>query len=503
MLDMINLVKRGFDAWEEVSNLNEDFAFFTTELLLQKDILDSWQRDWFGFRERGEAVSVGKLRLLKAHEGTMHETLRSLEAELDKLESMRVLGHQIQPESTGERLLWIGKGKQEAKEGLRRVEVLLRGLYTILPRQSPHPAAVVLLNLPETGNQHLAQLSHTMDGSESAQLVQQAIVLKTMRAQLDEDLERRIDAFQSGIPGASLSDIAVPANLEVETGTAGGRSWGHSGNRPVMVEWKDYRILQGQQAIRIRGRVDNMARLLHATPKPAELMTLHCEGYFDDVANKRYGFVFSSPAIGSEEVTSLNKLLTKPPPERLPTLGQRYCIAYQLGLTMFFLLSTEWLHKGLRSHNILFCHQGDNVRWSRPLLCGFAYARPDKPDEVSEKLEHSERFNVYRHRLAQGQPQEGYRKSFDIYSFGVLLFEIATWNTAFPLWNLNATEFQKELTKPNNQKRVAHRMGVDYRDAMLKCIDGSFEGDQGSVTKRFFVEVLEVLRLSLVDGGSW
>jgi hypothetical protein len=496
-LDMIGLVNRGFDVWAEFSGLEGDLHFFRTQILLQRDIFDSWKRDWFGFHDHGDVMSVGKLRLLKAHETTIQSTLQSIKIEFGKLEQVGVLDHKVQSLSTAERMSWVSKNKTEAIHGLGRIDVLLKGLYMIFPLQSPFPAAPLLLSLPETKADELKKWSESLGKTSSLQLVHGSIAIQQLRQQLDVDLERRVKSFQNSIPDKNLGDTPVPEGLEAEEGTAGSRSWGKLGERRVMVEWKNYRTLQGQQAILVLGRNNNLARMLNAASKPDELLTLHCEGYFDDVAEKRYGFVFSSPAKGSEKVSSLNKLLKMPPAERLPTLRQRYQLAYQLSMTVFILLTTGWLHKGLRSHNIMFVHDGDEIQWTRPYLCGFAYSRPDKPDEFSEKLEHSERFNVYRHPLAQGQPNEDYHKSFDIYSFGIILFEIANWDAAFSLWDHNPKRFRERLCRPGNQRRVAHKVGVDFRDAMIKCVEGAFDADEDSITRRFFVEVVEVLRLQL------
>jgi hypothetical protein len=498
-IDLVRAVQIGLSVWERFSNLDDDVGFYKTQLLLQKDILDSWLRDWYSFTVDG-AVSIGRLRLLKVHDNTIQSTLRSAQNELSKLEPMHILEKDRGRATAGERMKWAAGQKYNAESAIVRVEALLRGLYMILPLQSPHPEASILAALLQNGDLHLTRLPNGLVGEgESLPLVGRTIELYRLRQRLDEDLEKRIVNFQSSIPGQSLSNASIPSDLLVEEETAGSRSWGKRDGKSVMVEWKSYRVSQGQKAILLRGRNDNLARMLHATPKPEEMVTLQCIGYFDDVETTRYGFIFASPASGSEGIISLNRLLTKPPPEKLPTLEQRYQIAYSLAMTLWILLTMDWLHKGIRSHNVLFVCRGHDIRWARPYLCGFAYSRPDKPDEISEKLEHSEPFNVYRHPLGQGQPQEGYRKTFDIYSFGVVLFEIATWGTAFPLWNQDATAFRKELCKPSNQKRIAHRMGVDYRDAMMKCLDGSFEPQETSASKAFVVEVVEVLRRQLSD----
>ncbi|ERF77248.1 hypothetical protein EPUS_05817 [Endocarpon pusillum Z07020] len=496
--DLIQSVKSGLSVWERFSNLDNDVDFFKTQLLLQKDILDSWLRDWYG--QPAHRVSMGKLRILRTHDNTIQSTLRSVQSELSKLEPMHILGKDRGQATAGERMKWTAGQKHNAESTLAKVEALLRGLYMILPLQSPHPEASILALLLQNGPPILTRMANELLGEgESLPLIERTIELCRLRQKLDEDLDKRIAEFKSSIPGRNLSNASIPTDLLVEEGAAGSRSWGKRDGKPVMVEWKNYQLSQGQRAILLRGRNDNLARMLHATPKPDEMVTLQCIGYFDDVQHKRYGFVFASPAVEGEEMVSLNRLLNKPPPEELPSLEQRYQVAYSLGMTLWILLSIDWLHKGIRSHNVLFVSRGHDICWTRPYLCGFAYSRPDKPDEISEKLEHSERFNVYRHPLAQGQPQESYRKTFDIYNFGVILFEIGTWATAFPLWNHDAAAFRRELCKPSNQKRIAHRMGVDYRDAMIKCLDGSFESQETSVSKAFFVEVVEVLRRQLLE----
>jgi Protein tyrosine and serine/threonine kinase len=497
--DLLRAVQFGFSVWERFSHLDGDIEYFKTQLLLQKDILATWQRDWYGFTVRGGA-SAERLRLLKVHDKTIQSTLRSVELEVSKLDPLTVLDRARGDATARERMKWAAGQKAAAESSLARVESLQRGLFLILPLQSPHSEASIMLSLLQDGNSASTRITNQLlAAGEALPLVNRTVGLLKLRQKLDDDLERRIQYFQNNLPAQSMHLPQILSGLSLEKGTAGTRSLGSSEGNSIIVEWKGYAVSYGKQAILLRGRNDNLARMLHATPKPEEMLTLHCEGYFDDIQNKRYGFVFVSPAGVGEEVVSLNQLLNKPPPEELPSLEQRYQLAYSLALALCILFAIEWLHKGIRSHNVLFVRKENDIRWARPYLCGFAYSRPDKPNELSEKLEHSERFNVYRHPLAQGMPREGYRKTFDIYSLGVILFEIAMWGTAFQFWRQDANEFRKDLTKPSNQKRIAHRMGVDYRDAMMKCLDGSFEGNESLASKAFFKEVVEVLRCHLPD----
>jgi hypothetical protein len=101
---------------------------------------------------------------------------------------------------------------------------------------------------------------------------------------------------------------------------------------------------------------------------------------------------------------------------------------------------------------------------------------------------------LYRHPSCQGTPPERYRREFDIYSFGVLLVEIGTWKSAWKLWEerSDATKFREDLITLSKEK-LAHFMGVEYRDAALKCLNGELATRSESILKTFFVEVVEVL----------
>lgn len=492
IVDLLHTVKTGLRVWEQYSDFDAEVDFFRAQVILQQDILETWQRDWLDF-PLGKISSTGRTLLVRQHRESIEEALRSIENELGKLNPLVIL--QQAPEGFGptRQMRWIAGQKDVAEASLKRIESLLNGLLVVLPLQSRNPEVGLMISL-------LSNLSSNSSSSEDPDMsynnripVNQGFDLRNLRTSLERDLEKRVKEFQQTIPGHNMVIRCPPTGLKLEEGTAGTRSRGLYKGIPVTVEWKSYEAWQGQQAILLRGRNDNLARMLNSKSKPEEMLTFHCQGYFDDIERKRYGFVFDTPAKPGEDLISLNHLLNKPPPEWLPTLQQRYQIAYSLGLTISILHATGWFHKSMRSHNILLLRHGNAIRWARPYLCGFSYSRPDKPNEVSEKLEHSERFNVYRHPLAQGQPSEHYRQEYDIYSFGVLLFEIAIWTTAFPIWNQDPRAFRKELTSKPYQMKIAHRLGTDYCDLTMKCLDGYFEDKGNSTSALFYSEVVEVL----------
>ena len=490
--DLLHTVKTGLKIWEQWSAFDAEVDFFRAQLILQQDILETWQRDWFDFPV--ESVSTtGRARLVRQHRETIETTLRIIDNEVAKLNPVAILQQAQEDRTATRRLKWITDQKDVAEASLKRIETLLNGLFMILPLQSRNPEITYIISL--LGNlRSLAPPSESPSLSYNAKMpVHQAFDLRNLRTSLERDLERRMQEFVQSIPGHSMVIRRPLIELKLEEGTAGTRSRGIQDGIPIIVEWKSYEAWQGQKAILLRGRNDNLARMLNATSKPEKMLTFHCKGYFDDIEHKIYGFVFDTHAKPGEDLASLNQLLHRPPLEWLPTLEQRYQIAYSVGLTISILHATGWLHKGIRSHNILFLRHQNNIRWARPHLCGFAYSRPDKPDELSEKLEHSESFNLYRHPLAQGQPGEHYCQEYDIYSFGVLLFEIGIWNRAFPLWNEDAQAFRRDLTSNASRMKIMHRLSTPYCDLMMKCLDGTFKDKGDSTSRLFYSEVVEVL----------
>ncbi len=67
-----------------------------------------------------------------------------------------------------------------------------------------------------------------------------------------------------------------------------------------------------------------------------------------------------------------------------------------------------------------------------PYLTGFEYARPARIGEATKATPVSPAWEIYRHPNIQGadaETRQYYRKTFDIYSLGVVLLEIALWKS--------------------------------------------------------------------------
>ena len=134
---------------------------------------------------------------------------------------------------------------------------------------------------------------------------------------------------------------------------------------------------------------------------------------------------------------SLQSLL-QPKAKFKPPLEQRYTLASRLCSTLSELYSSSWLHKGIRSENIIFgvhtvppvpgAAQTDAILRSM-LLCGFDYSRQESEWSTIDKskLSGDVATAIYRHPSYQGEAAQGYKIQYDIYSLGLILVEIALW----------------------------------------------------------------------------
>ncbi|KAL1838359.1 hypothetical protein VTJ49DRAFT_2768 [Mycothermus thermophilus] len=285
----------------------------------------------------------------------------------------------------------------------------------------------------------------------------------------------------------------------------------------VWVEWKEYDCqrpgdLSPPKDV-IHQRVWELAALLNHSPKPSTFRTPHCLGFFDkgsssdgqgdggngnedddddddDILNRRLGLVFERPLDAGLHATlppiSLRDLLET---ARKPRVTDRVKLAHAIGSCLLHLHSVNWLHKGLRSHSVIFFQTTNGqVDYAKPYLSGFDFSRPARADEMTDIPSDDAAYNLYRHPLAQSTTLEGrerFKRSFDIYSLGVLFVEIAHWA---PIEKVLGIDTNMARGRPSIALKVRDRlleddriadlgacMGALYETAARKCIAGGKE----------------------------
>ena len=261
----------------------------------------------------------------------------------------------------------------------------------------------------------------------------------------------------------------------------------------VLVEWKTYdRRWTKKQGSEMFSRVEGLARFLNSaeTPRP-EIMKqriLNCLGYFHDDEKWRFGFVYAFPAstpespLQSRSFYSLNEFIRSTDYDNAaaanlshPLLGDVFCLAQSLVRTMAALHEVGWLHKNISSHNVItFSPSKALLHQTLPasFLAGWDESRPEEstisfgPNEDRVHYQHP----VYRRR------NQGFRRTFDYFSLGVVLLELGLWVTMVELWKIHpechfdADVFRKKLLD-GYVPHLGERMGRLYRDAVTYCLN--------------------------------
>ena len=267
-------------------------------------------------------------------------------------------------------------------------------------------------------------------------------------------------------------------------------------NRSVWVEWRDYdpTALPRIDMKRIRStRVEQLAALLREPSKPDFLRVPQCLGYFEDARGRkddyfrkiRLGFVFEKPNPATRNPVSLRNLVKC---KEKPLLTERISLAKTLSNSLMSLHSVNWLHKSLRSHNVIFFPSEDGtVDYTSPFLSGFGYSRPAFRRDMTEIPSQNPEHDMYRHPKMQGfgpwEEGPGFKRTFDIYSLGVILIEIANWQTIDEILQLGDLSLLENhdlkkiqnrlLDEPKYVYAVGSNAGRRFQDATLCCVKGA------------------------------
>ncbi|KAJ5974032.1 prion-inhibition and propagation-domain-containing protein [Penicillium waksmanii] len=197
----------------------------------------------------------------------------------------------------------------------------------------------------------------------------------------------------------------------------------------VWIEWRTLQNIERGSSQDRESRIRSviLAQMLH-TNKPRHLYSPKCVGFIDDrEENNRYGWIFEMPT-GSHRNSSLESLHgILGHSHHKPTLTQRISLAWKLASSLLYLHTTNWLHKGFHSANIIFVFNEGKFDSEKPMLSGFEYSRPESQETTTRNP--NPQWDIYRWPGIQGEAptKANSRKTYDIYSLGLVLLEIAHW----------------------------------------------------------------------------
>ncbi|KAF3769363.1 hypothetical protein M406DRAFT_287499 [Cryphonectria parasitica EP155] len=291
----------------------------------------------------------------------------------------------------------------------------------------------------------------------------------------------------------SISELSL-IQEEEEPEELPDRSAGRYQQTSVWIEWKYYEVIRGEHEavpIYVADRIPKLARLLRDENKPKECRIPRCLGYVHDKDNDRYGFVFPNladqPAGGLP--LSLHDLLLSIPK---PSLTWRLAAARAIATSLWYLHAANWLHKGLRSENILFERSPNPGTPSTAdlFLAGFEYARPADPNEATETPSDNRLHDLYRHPSTQfdipRDGRRGFKKVYDIYSLGVVLCEIGMWRPIHAILGIRLEEgirsaavkgAKATLVEAETLQALEAEVGTIFAAAVQSCLTGDFVPD--------------------------
>ncbi|KAF2169427.1 hypothetical protein M409DRAFT_20646 [Zasmidium cellare ATCC 36951] len=265
-----------------------------------------------------------------------------------------------------------------------------------------------------------------------------------------------------------------------------GRQSANLRGRHVWVEWRESVeecLSQKEYRETVEGRVKKLAAILTAPDKPKEFRSPQCVGYCQSQQGPkaRYGLVYEWPPEvdnTNAEFVSLRQLLFSL--KRPPTLNARVAIAKMLAAALLCVHAVNWIHKDIRSENVLFASGPDHsIDLTKPILSGFEFSRPAVPEAVTVSHQFSPEHDLYRHPDLLKVDATRSLKSHDIYSLGLVLAEIALWQ---PVEDIAQIEVRRREIpsvrarmlgeKLHVLERIDERAGWTYADVVRDCVEG-------------------------------
>ncbi|KAH7397970.1 prion-inhibition and propagation-domain-containing protein [Cadophora sp. MPI-SDFR-AT-0126] len=394
------------------------------------------------------------------------------------------------------RLRWAAVDKQKFENMVSDVRGIVNGLWNLLDPVQREDSSATLRQIL-AGVIQISQSISELRGLQRSEVADNNITppyaddVVTLAANLKLT---RIEIKDTGVPGKTEAPIVFttlsamnrsmltnvthkPININVAQGFYDGQ--------PVWIEYKDVpQRLKGKLA----SRVKNLALLLALTKSPS-FHTLRCQGYLEEEA--RFVFIYHWPnssiiqtSTEARFAMSLTEVLRDTKTFASISVTNRLQVAREVCKTLLGFHTAGWLHKDIRSDNVMFFQQDG---WSKPYITCFSFARQDSPSEISEQPSQEPLADIYRHPQALGEPSMSFQKHMDMYSLGLLLLELAEWK-ALKHIVAKCVDVRKvddnvgvkldsiaEIPKWLNRQVVAtgqlkFRMGDIYADAVHTCL---------------------------------
>jgi hypothetical protein len=367
------------------------------------------------------------------------------------------------------RLQWAAMDKAKFEELVHDIRDIVNALWSLLApiRQ------VEMKEQLETTLSTMIKISQDLDALKGIQAslgkeapgLSQAAELRAIKTQLPNETESPEGGPRSNqlpsilqAPSPKPLDRTLLKQTSEKRGTSGYYTAEYD-SKPVLAEYKE---VPPRMRAKLRLRAQNLATFLSSSSNPS-FLTLKCLGFLEDKDN--FIFLYEYPAVANADgqgayVAQFRTLQYFLSSSKLsqPSVTARIKLALDICRTVQTIHTAGWLHKNIRSENILFFAppQGDNTNpLDRPYLAGFSFAREDSATAISDQASADPILDIYRHPQALGEPSLSYESYMDLYSLGAVLLEVSEWR---PLKHM--AKKCVDVTKPHVDVPLAALAGI-------------------------------------------
>jgi hypothetical protein len=388
--------------------------------------------------------------------------------------------------SSMQKLKFVLRDKQKFGAMLEQLRYFNDSLISLLPPPRRVRLQLTLSSkiLEETDDLHrLSRIKEASQDKDSS--LSSTAMMKRWRIEMERPSQKFISAseLRCRLVDLKLDDALAQRSIGTyeKTGAV----------TKVLAEWKYYdRSLPRELSVE---RIQDIARYLHATSncRSPDLPVPECIGYVEDVERPRCCLLYKLSGDVSAPLATLADLIPcQFDPAKTPNLEYRLGLARALSVALFRLHLTGWLHKGIRNSNIAFLDlgKGDDPSFiTRPTLLGFDYSRPNQESVESDRAPRLlEGYDPYTHPEYQSRHcsedavnsspsatnQRRYKPAYDIYSFGLVLIEIALWQQIGLSAKKAATPEQwQERIRKVVRSELGHVVGGKYQAVVTACLD--------------------------------
>ncbi|KAL4734294.1 hypothetical protein BDV11DRAFT_174908 [Aspergillus similis] len=412
---------------------------------------------------------------------------------------------------------WTLIDSDKAFSLLKEIKYFVDGLNQLLTesQKKSFDAEMTAMKLAILGTNwpHRCEALSAIETAASGSYESIAVPARLARLRLEEDMETVAPTVTHNAHPATASPLDLPDDLI--QGPDSNRCLVRHAGKQILIEW---RVLLNNEAAGEMGkaRYEQAIRLVQLFKEvhkhKTQYLIFDCLGLVDQRHHQppRLGFAFGlplSPSGGEPNPISLHDYLWEAQFKQfLPPLGERFELARKIarGFLQFFQLG--WYYKSISSHIIYFLPDGASWSVSDPYIMGFAYSRPQEKG-TSDRQIRTDDLDLYQHPSYQCQGAPGHRLLYDIYSIGMVLFEIGTWRPIKAYFDRMKSE-DRPLTNMifgtklmgREIANLEFRMGTHFKDAVSTCLRGDFQTDdevEGDLNLKlaYFEKVIKKLDL--------